>query len=534
MNRRHFTAPLGLTLALGLAVTTQAHASPQAMTRDAVIALAKQAMGYSYYWGHGRWRTDGAQHGTCSGSCPSCSHGGGYGADCSGLAAKVWQVPSPIAVTTDAHPYSTYNFKYESTHWKAIAKGSVKKADIFVHHDGGEGHVFVYEKGDPWGNVWAYECKGCSYGCVHDLRPVYSIYVARQRDLIEDAADTDGDGIVDTKDNCPKVKNADQKNTDGDSMGDACDADDDNDGVLDTKDNCPLVKNANQKDNDGDKKGDVCDTDDDNDGVLDTKDNCPLVKNASQIDTDKDKKGDACDTDDDGDGVLDTKDDCPLVANADQKDTDANGKGDACQADDDDDGILDATDDCPTIPNADQLDTDHDGKGDVCDDDDDDDGVVDTKDDCELVANADQADLDKDGLGDACDDDIDGDGVTNDADVDPNDNCPKVPNADQLDSDGDGLGDVCDDDLDGDAVANEKDNCPTIPNPDQADANHDGVGDACSGDDASDPPDPAAAQAEGDPGVDSGCSVGGDAQDPRGAILLLTLGVAAVVARKRR
>jgi MYXO-CTERM domain-containing protein len=72
--------------------------------------------------------------------------------------------------------------------------------------------------------------------------------------------DTDGDGIADTKDNCPKNKNADQLDTDGDGKGDACDTDDDGDGVADTEDNCPLDENADQLDTDGDGTGDVCDS----------------------------------------------------------------------------------------------------------------------------------------------------------------------------------------------------------------------------------------------------------------------------------
>jgi hypothetical protein len=72
-----------------------------------------------------------------------------------------------------------------------------------------------------------------------------------------------------TEDNCPLVYNPDQDDTDGDTIGDACDPDDDNDTVADASDNCPLSANADQTDTDGDVLGDACDPDDDNDAFDD-------------------------------------------------------------------------------------------------------------------------------------------------------------------------------------------------------------------------------------------------------------------------
>lgn len=46
-------------------------------------------------------------------------------------------------------------------------------------------------------------------------------------------ADTDGDGVDDSTDNCPLMANPNQSDIDGDVVGDVCDVDDDNDGILD-------------------------------------------------------------------------------------------------------------------------------------------------------------------------------------------------------------------------------------------------------------------------------------------------------------
>jgi hypothetical protein len=147
---------------------------------DKAIARAKSGKGFSYWWGHGRFRAEGptsSTKGSCSGSCPSCSHSGSYGGDCSGYAAKVWQVPaSNDTLSDDSHPYGTIHFKVDSSLWKTVSRANLKKADAMVYNTNGAGHIFIYESGDGWGSMYAYECKGCSYGCVAGLRTASSAY----------------------------------------------------------------------------------------------------------------------------------------------------------------------------------------------------------------------------------------------------------------------------------------------------------------------------------------------------------------------
>ena len=127
--------------------------------------------------------------------------------------------------------------------------------------------------------------------------------------------DDDGDGICQGVDNCPATVNHDQTDTDGDGIGDACDACDldadndvDGDGVCGDVDNCVDVANGDQANADGDAEGDACDTctDSDLDGFGDpgstscTVDNCPADANPGQANLDADAEGDVCDAEDAG------------------------------------------------------------------------------------------------------------------------------------------------------------------------------------------------------------------------------------------
>jgi hypothetical protein len=73
--------------------------------------------------------------------------------------------------------------------------------------------------------------------------------------------DVDRDGVLNSADNCVYDANADQANTDGEGLGDACDADDDNDGFSDEVEQA-VGTDPKRADTDGD-------------GVSDTVDQCP-------------------------------------------------------------------------------------------------------------------------------------------------------------------------------------------------------------------------------------------------------------------
>lgn len=152
--------------------------------REKALSIAANGVGLSYWWGHGRLvngPANASQAGSCSGSCPSCSHTGAYGADCSGYVAKAWVVPSSnTSLDTDTHPYSTADFNNTTGNgkWATISKSAAKAGDAMVYRSGGGGHIFLYEKGDAWGQPWAYEARGCSYGIVHNIRSTGSAYKA--------------------------------------------------------------------------------------------------------------------------------------------------------------------------------------------------------------------------------------------------------------------------------------------------------------------------------------------------------------------
>jgi hypothetical protein len=150
--------------------------------RQKAVARALSGRGFSYRWGGGAWNPSSQSPGSCSGSCPNCTHSGANGADCSGFVAKAWVVPpSNTPLTLVSHPYSTYNFRYGTNYWSPITRGNAKEADSLVYHSSGSGHIVLFISGDPWGSMQTAECRGCSAGCVYNTRTCSSSYIAIHR-----------------------------------------------------------------------------------------------------------------------------------------------------------------------------------------------------------------------------------------------------------------------------------------------------------------------------------------------------------------
>lgn len=136
-------------------------------------------------------------------------------------------------------------------------------------------------------------------------------------------ADSDRDGIPDSKDKCPNTP----LGVKVDEFG--CPLDSDDDGVPDYLDKCPNTPRGVQVDENG------CPLDSDGDGVPDFRDLCPDTPKRIPVDDF------GCPFDSDGDGVPDYLDKCPNTPVG----VDVDAKG--CPLDSDLDGIPDYLDECP-------------------------------------------------------------------------------------------------------------------------------------------------------------------------------------------
>jgi len=138
--------------------------------------------------------------------------------------------------------------------------------------------------------------------------------------------DSDADGVIDRKDNCPGTPTGATVDEHG------CPMDTDGDGVYDGIDKCPGTPKGAIVDEWG------CPRDTDGDGVYDGIDRCPGTPRGATVDVW------GCPSDSDGDGVYDGIDRCP--------DTPRGVIVDrwGCPKDSDGDGVYDGPDKCPNTP----------------------------------------------------------------------------------------------------------------------------------------------------------------------------------------
>lgn len=356
--------------------------------------------------------------------------------------------------------------------------------------------VFVAQLDEEYEWIWAISAGGIGYDHSYSLQfdafdnPIVGMTIQNtvnlsNSTLISDgygdvviwnyARDHDSDGLTDGLDNCPRVVNPNQTDTDGDLFGDACDDDDDGDSIADDWDDCSpgeigWASNSNT-DHDSDGCRDLTeDLDDDGDGIVDENDICAKgpVGWVSTIENDENQDG--CeDVDTDGDGYVDQLDKCPSIVD-DQSDLDGDGIGDACENDTDGDGIFDEVDNCPydTFDWESDHSIDHDQDGCRDDDrdlDDDGDNVLDLSDQCPKGEINWNQSFDHDG--DGCHDDYEDLDDDSDGYVDSEDSCPRgyVGMAGLgMDRDEDGcLDSTEDDDDDNDGVLDVNDECEFTP-----------------------------------------------------------------------
>lgn len=146
--------------------------------------------------------------------------------------------------------------------------------------------------------------------------------------------DSDGDGILDDLDACPKVPG---KRSQDPAKNGCPETDRDHDGVLDDVDACPDEPGKANKDP---KKNGCPIRDTDKDGILDDVDACP---NEPGVASDDPAKNGCPFRDRDGDGVADEVDACVDIPGVHTDDPKTNG----CPPDSDGDGFRDDIDACP-------------------------------------------------------------------------------------------------------------------------------------------------------------------------------------------
>ncbi|NLN61751.1 MAG: hypothetical protein GX146_02585 [Myxococcales bacterium] len=156
-------------------VYAYANNMPLSQTRINALARARQAMGFSYWWGNARWDPDGGavagpngNAGKCTGNCPNCKHvatGGNleFGADCSGFVSTIWGFPDFDPMTNPSNNgYVASRYFQSNPNWQTVTHKQVLPGDARVSKK----HIYlVASRPNASGVFKSFECVGCSEGC---------------------------------------------------------------------------------------------------------------------------------------------------------------------------------------------------------------------------------------------------------------------------------------------------------------------------------------------------------------------------------
>jgi hypothetical protein len=162
----------------GSAITLAYHYNSSVTpSRANALKRARVAMGFSYWWGHGRWNgatTGGptpSNRGVCTGDCPSCTHKANgsleYGADCIHFVDTIWGAGTDTDPGTDGNGCSISQFRNATGTGcvpgkKVTSMTKVKAADVMALTS----HIFlVAENYRSSGLESTYECVSCADGC---------------------------------------------------------------------------------------------------------------------------------------------------------------------------------------------------------------------------------------------------------------------------------------------------------------------------------------------------------------------------------
>jgi len=148
------------------------------------LQVARDFLGYHYWWGGARLVKGDPNKGWCQGGCPNCTRGGTSGADCSGLVAKAWRLPPAMPLDKQAHPYSTAVFvQKDHTYWKSVSMTEMKAGDAPAYNANGRGHIVVVSEANStnWGQPKVIEAKGCSWGIIENVKKLTENYQNRRK-----------------------------------------------------------------------------------------------------------------------------------------------------------------------------------------------------------------------------------------------------------------------------------------------------------------------------------------------------------------